>query len=110
MSQTTKVRAVDVEPVEMMAGVLRRTLVTGERIMVCQIALKKDSHVPLHKHPHEQAGYVLEGHMRMTIGGEVFDLHPGESYLIPGNVEHEATGITDCVVLDIFSPPREEYR
>lgn len=110
MTEPDVVRVTEVEPVEMMAGVWRRTLATGERLMISHITLDKDATVPMHSHPHEQVGYVIQGRMRMTIGEQIYEFEPGDSYLIPGGVEHDATALTDCVALDIFSPPREEYR
>jgi quercetin dioxygenase-like cupin family protein len=110
MSEPTTVHVAQVEPVEMMPNVFRRTLATGERLMISHVTLNQGGYVPLHKHPHEQVGYVIEGRLRMTIGDQVYEFEPGDSYSIPGNVEHDATGISDCVVLDVFSPPREEYR
>ena len=110
MSQPAIVRAVDVKPVEMLPGAWRRTLATGERQMICQFKLAQGAVVPAHSHPHEQVGYVLEGRIRLIIDGQAYDLESGDSYFIPGGVEHEATALTDCMVLDVFSPPREEYR
>lgn len=110
MSEPTTVRLDEVEPVEMLAGAWRRTLATGERMMISHVTLDEGAGVPAHSHPHEQVGYVLEGRIRMTIGGEAYDFEPGDSYFIPGDVEHDGTALTNCVVLDIFSPPREEYR
>ncbi len=110
MSDPAIVSVAEVEPVEMMPDVLRRTLATGERTMMVHVTLGRGSTVPRHRHPHEQVGYVVGGRIRMTIGEAAHELEMGQSYLIPSNVEHEATALTDCVVLDIFSPPREEYR
>ncbi|MBS1253306.1 MAG: hypothetical protein MAG451_02355 [Anaerolineales bacterium] len=110
MNDPAIVGVAEVEPVEMMRGVLRRTLATGERTMMAHVTLRKGATVPNHQHPHEQVGYVVGGRIRMTIGEHAHELEMGQSYFIPGNVEHEATAVTDCVVLDIFSPPREEYR
>lgn len=104
------VRAADVDPVEMMPGVWRRTLATGERMMIAHVTLDEGATVPAHSHPHEQLGYVVEGRIRMTISGRDADFEPGDSYFIPGHVEHAAAATTDCLVLDIFSPPRDEYR
>lgn len=110
MMEPTSVRVADVEPVEMMPGAWRRTLATGERMMIAHVTLDQGAGVPLHKHPHEQVGYVLEGRIRMTIGGEVYEFEPGDSYFIASEVEHDGLAVTRCVVLDVFSPPREEYR
>jgi quercetin dioxygenase-like cupin family protein len=110
MSEPTTVHVRDVDSVEMMPNVFRRTLATGNKMMISHVTLKQGGYVPLHHHPHEQVGYVIEGRMRMTIGSYIYEFEPGDSYSIPSHVEHDATGITDCVVLDIFCPPREEYR
>ncbi len=83
----------------------------GEKIMVVYLALEPNALVPDHTHPHEQMGYVLEGSVEMTIGGEKKVAKKGEGYLIPSNVKHRAlAGPQGAVALDIFSPPREEYK
>lgn len=99
-----------VDPVEMFAGVHRKTLAYGERTMICQIIFAPGGDVPLHHHPHEQSGYVLEGTLKLTIGTGLLVLKPGETYVIPGNTPHAAAADEPTVVLDIFSPPREEYK
>lgn len=110
MTEPTVVRVADVEPVEMMPGAWRRTLATGARMMIAHVTLDKGATVPIHEHSHEQVGFVLEGQIQMTIGEDTYEFEPGDSYFIPGNVEHSATAVTNCAVLDVFSPPREEYR
>ena len=82
----------------------------GERIMVSLVNLEPGSQVPAHTHPHEQMGMVLEGAMTMDIGGESHDLKAGDAYLVPSDVEHVVTtGNVPTQVLDIFSPPRQEF-
>ena len=98
------------KPVEMLAGVVRRTMGTGEKMMLVEVELAKDAVVPLHKHIHEQVGYIVSGKVRFVIDGRANILSTGDSYAIPGNVEHEATALETSVVIDVFSPPREEYR
>jgi quercetin dioxygenase-like cupin family protein len=83
---------------------------TGGRIMVNWVTIEPHQVVPRHQHPHEQAGVMLEGTLELTIGGETRTLRPGDAYAIPPNLPHNAvTGEDGCVVLDIFSPPREDY-
>jgi quercetin dioxygenase-like cupin family protein len=106
----TTVRTAEVDPIEMVPGVWRRTLATGERMMMVHIRLAEGAAVPTHSHPHEQVGYVIEGRIRLTTAGRDADFEPGDSYFIPGDVEHAATAITDCILLEMFSPPRDEYR
>jgi quercetin dioxygenase-like cupin family protein len=83
----------------------------GERLMLSLVTLEAGSTVPMHSHPHEQAGFVLEGELDFTIGQETRRLKPGDSYIIPGNVQHGCAACAGhALVLDIFSPVREEYR
>ena len=90
-------------------GVQLRTM-WGERIMVSMVDLEPGAQVPAHTHPHEQMGMVLEGALTMTIGGETRDLKAGDVYLAPPGIEHSvSTGNVATRVMDIFSPPREDY-
>ena len=97
-------------PVEMLPGIVRRTLTAGDRMMLIEVTLEPGTVVPMHTHPHEQTGYVVSGRMRLQIGDETLDLDPGDGYMIPGGAEHEATALEPLVIVDVFSPPREEYR
>jgi quercetin dioxygenase-like cupin family protein len=98
-------------PVEMLPGIVRRTLTAGEKMMLIEVHLDPGAVVPMHTHPHEQTGYVVSGRMRLQIAEETLDLDPGDAYMIPGGVKHEATALDEpLVIVDIFSPPREEYR
>jgi quercetin dioxygenase-like cupin family protein len=97
-------------PVEMLPGVVRRTLTDGDRMMLCEIRMTKDAVVPLHTHPHEQTGYLVSGRCRFQIGDEVRELAAGDCWMVPGGAEHEATALEDSIFIDVFSPPREEYR
>ena len=91
-------------------GVKLRTL-WGEKIMMSLVELAPNSQVPMHDHPHEQAGMVLEGEFDFTIGGETTRMKKGDFYIIPGGVEHGLVSLDGwSSALDIFSPPREEYK
>lgn len=100
----------EVEPVEMLPGVFRRTMTDGEKMMLCEVKMDAGSVVPMHTHPHEQTGYCASGRIRMVIADEVREMGPGGCWMIPGGVEHEATALEDSVFIDVFSPPRDEYR
>jgi len=104
------VRAPDVGPVEMVLGVWRRTLAWGERLMVVQVVLEEGAVVPAHRHPHEQITYVIEGELAMEVEGRTYVLVAGDSLLFPSDVEHGATALQRTLVVDTFSPPREEYK
>jgi quercetin dioxygenase-like cupin family protein len=90
-------------------GISRKTLVHGMHTLMTEFVLKKDALLPAHKHPQEQTGYLVSGHMFLTIGDAVHEVRPGDSWVIPGNVEHRATIIADSVAVEIFSPVRDDY-
>ena len=97
--------------VEMVPGVYRQMLACGNGAMVVRIELEKGSEVPIHTHPHEQIGHLVSGRATLKVGDKAVELKPNDAYAIPSNVPH---GVIDCpedsVFVDVFSPPREEYR
>ena len=85
--------------------------VTGGKLMANWVTIEPHRLVPRHQHPHEQLGVMLEGALELTIGDETRLLRPGDAYTIPPNLPHSAaTHEEGCVVLDVFTPPREDYR
>ncbi len=78
--------------------------------MLSYLEMEAGAEVPLHAHPHEQAGMLLQGKLQLTIGEETQIMEPGSMYIVPGGVPHRAVAIDGPVlVLDIFSPIREDY-
>lgn len=82
----------------------------GTNMTLGLVEITKGSDLPLHQHPHEQITYILEGQLDMTIGGELHQLKAGMFYVIPSNVPHGAIAVTDCKVIDVFNPVREDYK
>ena len=103
-------RTTEVCQVEMVPRLHRRTLVTGKSMMICECTFESGAQVPTHSHTHEQVGYVVSGKIRIIIDGESFDLGPGDSYCAPSNIPHSALTSEPSMVIDVFSPPREDYR
>ncbi len=66
--------------------------------------------LPLHQHIHEQITYIVEGELEMMLGNEKHVLTAGMIHVIPSNLQHGAVALTDCMVLDFFSPARDDYR
>ena len=97
-------------PVEMLPGIVRRTLCEGERMMLIEVTLDQGAVVPLHTHPHEQIGYLAGGRLLWELGDERRELSAGDAWLVPPNVPHQVTALETSVAIDVFSPPREEYR
>ncbi|PWU00588.1 MAG: cupin domain-containing protein [Bacteroidetes bacterium] len=82
----------------------------GEKSTTAFWDVKKGSSVPMHQHVHEQVTYIVEGDLEMTIGGEKMLLTAGAMHVIPSNTPHTATAKTDCKIIDVFVPVREDYR
>jgi len=90
-------------------GIKLKTLVYGDKTLCTEFRLEKGSKLPRHRHPHEQTGYLVSGGIRLSIGDEIFDVAPGDSWCIPGDVEHGAEIVMDSVAVEVFSPVREDY-
>jgi quercetin dioxygenase-like cupin family protein len=90
-------------------GIHFEVLATGEKSMVTRMSFNTNDKVPSHSHPNEQCGYVLSGEYRITIGWLTDSLSPGDSYMIPAEVEHELEVISGGIIIDFFTPPRKDY-
>ena len=103
------IRFEDVRSFALAEGVSGRPLF-GERGMLNLIEFEPGAVVPLHSHPHEQLGIVLRGMQALVVDGVARELQPMEGYVLPGGVEHSAyCGPEGALVLDVFSPVREDY-
>ena len=99
-------------PKEKVSETLDRRLITGDRIMISHVYLKKGSIVPRHSHHNEQITYILSGGLRFYLGddkSEIVDVMAGEVLHIPPHVPHEAVALEDTLDVDVFSPPREDW-
>jgi len=95
---------------ELFPGVTLRTA-WGEKLMMSFVRLAPGALVPPHDHPHEQMGLLLEGELEFTIADEAKSLRAGEIWCIPGGVTHSVrAGEHGAYALDLFAPPREEYK
>ena len=90
-------------------GIRRKTLVYGDKTLMTEFLLEKGTLLANHSHPHEQTGYLVSGHMILTVGNDSQEIRPGDSWMIPGDVEHHAEILEDSVAVEVFAPRREEY-
>ena len=90
-------------------GIKFKSLTHGEKTHMCEFILDGGSAIPEHRHPHEQTGYLVSGKLAFWVEGETFDAETGDSWSIPENVPHSVEVIEDSVVVEVFSPVREEY-
>ena len=77
----------------------RGPVVRGKSIEVMQMNWRKGDSARPHQHPEEQAIYVVSGRMRMTVGGETYEVGPGEVSYHPSNVLHGAFAVEDTVAI-----------
>jgi quercetin dioxygenase-like cupin family protein len=99
-------------PKEKLSEVLDRRLITGHRMMLAHVYIKKGGIVPRHSHENEQITYILEGGLRFWIGedeSQMIDVRAGEVLHIPSFVLHKAEALEDTLDVDIFSPPRQDW-
>jgi quercetin dioxygenase-like cupin family protein len=72
--------------------------------------IKKGSALPEHSHLHEQVVNMLEGEFEITLNGKPNPLTAGMVLPIPSHAKHAGHAITDCKILDVFYPVREDYK
>ena len=100
----------DAVPRERLTETLERQVVWGENVTMARFHLGQGTHIALHKHESEQFTTVLSGALKLDIAGKVVTVRPREVLVIPAWAEHEAWAVEESVVLDVFSPPREDWR
>jgi len=99
-------------PKEKVTDHLDRRIITGERMMLTHVYLKKGCIVPKHSHENEQLTYVLEGALHFWLGEDQKDervIRAGEVLVIPSNLPHKAEALEDTLDVDVFSPPRQDW-
>jgi quercetin dioxygenase-like cupin family protein len=89
-------------------GVRRRTVAVGERLFQMLVEFEPGASTPTHAHPHEQVIHVIRGGLRLMLADGTVELSTGESYWLLSNVPHGAEAQTGALLLDTFSPPRED--
>jgi len=90
-------------------GIRMKTLCYGVRTLMTEFLLERESMLPVHSHPYEQTGYLVQGHLRLKIGAQEHDVAAGDSWCIPSGAEHGAQALEDSIAVEVFSPVREDY-
>ena len=102
-------RQQDVSAKDLGKGVTRKILATGGGLMTVEFHFDRGSVGSPHSHPHEQVGYVVSGKFAFTLAGTTTVLAPGDSYYVPSGVVHGAEALEEGVLLDVFTPQREDF-
>ena len=99
-------------PKENVSPMLDRRLITGDKMMIAHVYLKKGCIVPKHSHENEQITYIIDGELKFWIGedeSQIIHVKAGEVLTIPSNVPHKAEAIVDTLDVDVFDPPRQYW-
>ncbi len=99
----------DIEEKEVVKG-YHAKFIHSDNMTVAFWHIEADHDMPEHAHPNEQIFSVIEGKFELTVGREKCIAEPGSVVVIPSNVRHAGTALTDCKVIDIFYPARKEYQ
>ncbi|MEM7345029.1 MAG: cupin domain-containing protein [Chloroflexota bacterium] len=98
----------DVPATEMTPEINRR-FITGEKVMSVYLSMDKGGVIPNHHHPHEQITHVISGKIEYTVGDETRVMSPGEVVFIPPNLPHTGVALEETRMIEVFSPPREDF-
>jgi quercetin dioxygenase-like cupin family protein len=109
MDQSIFQRFDDINTKEVAPGFFSK-LIHTETNTINFIEVKAGCSVPRHKHIHQQCSFIIEGEFELTVNEIPQLLNTGLFATIPSNVWHSGTAITDCMLIDIFSPVREDYK
>ena len=106
---TVRLHRWDEIALEKITEMISQKIIAGEREMLAQIYLKRGALVPMHSHESEQMTYILQGALKVLVGGEEVTVREGEVLHIPAWVPHQAEALDDTFELDIFSPIRHDW-
>lgn len=99
----------DVEPIPAAEGVKRRILAYTDNLMCVENLFETGAVGAIHTHPHTQLTYVVSGKFEFTVGGEVYLVKSGDTLLKQNGIIHGCTAIEGGILLDIFTPMREDF-
>ena len=90
-------------------GTERRILAYSEEMMAVEVSFEKGARGTVHTHPHTQCSYVLSGVFSYSVEGEESILKPGDSVIVPGGSAHGTVCLEAGVLLDVFTPCRQDF-
>jgi len=98
-----------VEEREIVAG-FRARFVHSDNVTLAYWTIDAGAELPTHTHPNEQVANVIEGSFELEVAGERRTVGPGSVAVVPGGTSHGGRAVTDCRIIDVFHPVREDYR
>lgn len=92
-----------------MTDPVRTVLAHTPDLMVVRFAFAAGDRGALHSHPHVQSTYVQSGRYRFTIDGQPSEVGPGDAFIIPSGAEHGCLCLEEGVLIDSFTPRRDDF-
>ncbi|MCW5922942.1 MAG: cupin domain-containing protein [Saprospiraceae bacterium] len=96
-------------PFEISKGFTAR-LIHSDTMTLAYVDVDAGADLPEHSHHHEQVLNMLEGRFELVVGGRAYILEAGDVFAIPSNAPHSGRALTQCRILDVFNPVREDFR
>ncbi|MFZ0522370.1 MAG: cupin domain-containing protein [Candidatus Acidiferrales bacterium] len=90
-------------------GLTRKVMAYNDKLFLAEHRMVKGWAGSVHSHLHDQVVYVVRGHLKVTCLGKTFEIRSGDSFVVRGGVEHGAAALEDSLVIDVFTPCREDY-
>lgn len=89
-------------------GIQIKTVAHGDKTLMAHFKMTGGAVLPAHSHPHEQTGILISGKLILIIDQKRHTVTPGDSWCIPGDIPHSAEVVEDSIVVEVFSPVRED--
>ncbi len=105
----THIKSQDLKTEEMFSGVTRQIIGYDSNIMMVKVSFAKGSIGYKHQHPHQQISYILSGKFEVNIDGKMEILETGDAFIAPSNTDHELKCLDNGIIIDSFSPMREDF-
>ncbi len=90
-------------------GLRRQVMSYTKDLMLVRHKMEKGWVGAKHQHPHEQMVFIISGHIVFESPTGKIKARAGDSFIVPGNTDHQASALEDSEVLDVFTPYREDY-
>jgi quercetin dioxygenase-like cupin family protein len=90
-------------------GLTRRVLAYNDKLFLAEHQMVKGWAGAMHSHPHDQVVYIVRGHLKVSCQGKSFELRTGDTFVVRGGVQHGASALENSLVIDVFTPCREDY-
>lgn len=90
-------------------GVCRKLMSYSDEIMLVKVQFKKGAVGRMHQHPHLQMSYIAKGVFEVSIGDDTKTLKEGDVYFAPSGIEHGVLCKEDGILIDVFSPARQDF-